>query len=277
MNQQIEITLKWANALSASEIKEMNNIIHSYDKGLPENHLKDTHIKKHNPLFVLAKQKERVISFQCHSIYYAASPFFEKPVPIIFGGAAYHAKDHLIKGLANKMALLYLRHCFGRFWFLKKLTVIADTVNPKSLRAMHHIFNGAYPDMRTPVPHDVITFAETIMQQYYGEHVAVDEHLVMRGAHNYQGLTDITDYWDKMYKTKQGQYDTFYLDQEVIKKIGEHYFIGGESIVAISFYSPKKLLRSILYKLFRSIAKKVNGTPWWQREKVLYKEKALLR
>lgn len=271
MNKDIDINVKWAVELSDAEIEEMSDIICSYDSGLPREHLQNTHIERHNPLFIIAYSGKRIISFQCHSIYYETTPFHKKPLPIILAGAAYHVQDIPKMGLANKMSNLFLKQCFGRFWFLKKIVVIADTVNPKSLRAMDTILGNVYPNIYNPTPESVCSFTRHIMKKYYGQQVEVDKYLVMKNAHQYDGLTDITDPWNTMYKTKYNQYQTYYLDQGIIKQFGNKYFIGGDSIVALSYFTPTKLIGSYLKQFFIKKPTIKNGMYWWQKDHQLFK------
>ena len=105
------------------------------------------------------------------------------------------------------------------------------------------------------------------MKKYYGQQVELDEYFVMRNAHQYNGITNITHSWETMYRTKNEAYERYYLDQEVIKKIGNNYFINGDSIVGVCYYSPVKLLSSYFKKLFKQKLTTKNKRYWWQSER----------
>ena len=250
MTKKVKISLKWGFDLNNKEIEQMNNIIHFYDPGLPENHLYNSHISKHNPLFVIAKNGEKIISFQSHTIYFTESPFFKKPTPVILGGTAYQIKEACQKGLVNQMGYIFLNYCFGSFWYLKNLVFVADTINPKSLRAINAVFKGAYPSIQEKTPDNIVQFGRKIMKRFYGNQVEVSDKLVMDNAHEYIHKTDITEYWESMYYTKEKKYQSFYLNEGVITYQNGHYFIGSKSIVTISYYSPVKMLKFALSKFF---------------------------
>ncbi len=250
MTKKINISLKWGYDLNTREIEQMSNIIHFYDPGLPLDHLYKTHILKHNPLFVIASLGDKIVSFQSHTIYYSSSPFFKKPTPIILGGTAYQTKEASQRGLANQMGNIFLSYCFGSFWFLKNLVFIADTVNPKSLRGIEAIFKGAYPNIHEKTPDNIADFANKIMKRFYGSQIEISNNLVMDNAHEYFEKTDITQFWDSMYATKEKQYQSFYLNEGVITKENNRYFIGSKSIVTITYYSPKKMLKHYFNETF---------------------------
>lgn len=243
----VEIITKQGTELSKEEIQEINDLAQAANSAFPADYILDFHIKRYNPMFYMHKVDKKVMAVQAFYSVKTQTPFHKKPIETIFVSVVFknETADKDIKNFAKKGNLLFLKRKLGNFWFLDNFLFIFQTYNPKAIERISSTFYETYPKLDKPVSKSVYDFVRNFIDNHLkSEEIELSNYLIRENK--FEIPTSITDSWESSYKSKNEKRNQFFIDNEIITKRGNDYFLEGRAVFFVGNYNFWRKLRQKL-------------------------------
>jgi hypothetical protein len=243
----VEIIVKKGTELLKEEIKEITYLAQAANPVFPDDYIVEFHIKRYNPVFYMHKIDGKIMAVQAFYNVKFQTPFHKKPLEIIFVSVVFKndKADEHIKNFAKKGNLLFLKRKLGHFWFLNNFLFIFQTYNPKAIERISPTFYETYPKLDKPVSKNVYDFVRYFIDNHLkSEEIELSNYLVRQNK--FEIPTSITKSWRFSYASKNEERNQFFIDNEIIAKQGNDYFLEGRAVFFVGYYNFWKKLRQKL-------------------------------
>ncbi len=242
--------IKEGKDLTPAELKELNAICRNINSFFPENHVEVNHIEKTNPIFYLFKVKGRIMAFSAYSYFKAKTPFSDKEIPIIYGNLLFKAldADEQVKDYAKWSNNHFLKTHVGSLWYFKEFLLCFLTNNPKLAERSSTLFYQTHPLQQDNVTNEISSFCSDFVANYLKITSKMEGGVVLKNPKPYK--MDISNKWEKLYEASQKESNDFFINNGIIIKENNNYFLTGHLTLFVGHNSLSGLLKNI-WRLFK--------------------------
>jgi len=233
---------KRLTALSEQQIQQMTKIVINYFPN--QKHMEwviRDHIKQANSIR-LALYNNEIIGFSVASKYKMETPFYHRPVNVIYQRMLYLHPSVLYRGIRIQLVLATMRDLLGWLWPLKRIVTFCRTQNPVVAKMMN-MYSASYPQYKQAVPEKIRKFAEGLLPILGAE--SLDEKFRLIGTlKKFKGM-DYTDKWNQYLHIKNNHYEKLMLESAFAEKNG-CVINSGAYILIIGYAKPLNFIRYLL-------------------------------
>jgi len=201
------------------------------------NHLKNADTVR------LAFLRDRVVGFSVASKYKMQTPFFSKPVNVIFQRMLYLEPGVLYRGLGLRLLGATLRDLFGWLWPFKRLVAICRTQNPVVVKIMN-MYNVVYPQYNQPLPSNIRQFSESLLPMLGAE--SLDERCRLIGTLRSFTGKDYTDIWNRYLHRRKSTYEKLMLNSAFKEEEGR-VINTGAFVLMVAYAKPLRFIRYLFH------------------------------
>ncbi len=242
--------IKEGKDLTPAELKELNAICRNINSFFPENHVEVNHIEKTNPIFYLFKVEEKIVAFHVFSLFKAKTPFSSKEIPVIYINLSFKTldADAHIKNYAKWSNNHFLKAHIGRFWYFKEFLLCFLTNNPKLAERSSTVFYQAHPLYSNQATDEISSFCSDFVANYLKVDAKMEGGIVLKNPKPYK--MDISNKWEKLYEASQKESNDFFINNGIIIKENNNYFLTGNQTLFMGYSSLSGLLKNV-WKLLK--------------------------
>lgn len=237
-DKKIKIT-HCLTALTDLQIQQMAKIVANY---FPDTKLMEETVRGHAKeagSIRIAMDDDRVIGFSIASKYKMMTPFYHRPLNVIFQRMLYLDPQVLYRGLGLRLLTLTMKDLFGWFWPFKRIAAFCRTQNPIVVKFMN-MYNLAYPQYGQAMPAEVREFAESLLPVLGAE--SLDERFRLIGTLSAFMGVDYTDIWNRYYHRRDNDHERLMLSGAFEVK-DERIINSGAFVLMIAYAKPLRFIR----------------------------------
>lgn len=239
-SQQIKIS-HCLKKLSGQDVQDMAEIVANYlpDIKLMEEIIRN-HMKQANTVrFALYDGK--IVGFSVASKYKRMTPFYHRPVNVIFQRMLFLDPSFLYRGIGLQLLSATMKDLLGWLWPLKRMVTFCRTQNPAVAKFMN-MFNVVYPQYNQPTPREIREFAASLLP-LLGEE-SLDENLRLIGTFRIFSGMDYTAKWDQYFHRRNSNSEKLILNS-AFEERGGRVINRGDTILMIGYAKPFNFIRYI--------------------------------
>ncbi len=228
--------------LSDRQIRQMATIVTNY---FPDQQLMEETIRvhmEHADTVRLALYEDSIVGFSVASKYQLMTPFYPRPIRVIFQRMLYIDPDYLFRGIGIKLLSTTMKDLFGCLWPFKRIAAFCRTQNPIVVKFMA-MYNVSYPQYQQPVPDDIRAFAESLLPLLGAR--SIDKEFRLIGTLSEFSGADYTDVWNRYYLRRDkndSKYDNLILHSAFDEKDGR-IINRGAFVLMIAYAKPLHFIR----------------------------------
>ena len=230
--------------LSDQQVRQAAEIAANY---FPDRKLMEELIRHHleqASTVRLAIYEDRIVGYSIASKYKMVTPFYHRPVNVIYQRMLYLKPGFLYKGLSLRLLAITMKDLFGWLWPFKRVVAICRTQNPVVARIMD-MYNLSYPQFGQMVPDEIRQFGQSLLPVLDAE--SLDEHFRLTGTLTEFAGMDYTEIWERYLDRRHNNYEKLMLDSVFAQKQGR-IINSGALILMVAYARPFNFIRH----LFRS-------------------------
>ncbi|UCB54443.1 MAG: hypothetical protein JSW45_10915 [Thiotrichales bacterium] len=190
----------------------------------------------------LAMEQDRIVGFSIASKYRLMTPFYPRPVNVLYQRMLYLKPGFLYRGIGLLLLSLTLKDLFGWLWPFKRFAAFCRTQNPVVARLMD-MYSVSYPHYDQPVPEDVREFAEGLLPLVGAE--SLDQKFRLAGTLDAFSGMDYTEIWNRYLRRRNNQYEKLMLSSAFEQKDGR-VINSGAFVLMIAYAKPLNFVRYLL-------------------------------
>ncbi|MEM6267939.1 MAG: hypothetical protein AAF998_00810 [Bacteroidota bacterium] len=187
----------------------------------------------------------RLLAYNYYHTRIAMTPFSSKPLPVVHFGGAYKHPELRRFNIIWEMGRFYARRKLGPFWYLKRFVGITRTVNPRVAESWTHLFPETYPQPGEIIPKDVHDFNCSYHARHLNMEVRFEKCPYSVHPFTQPGI-EFTDVWEKKYRSRVSDLNEFMVETDMVKRVGERYFLTDRLMHFVGYYDPAQALYSRL-------------------------------
>ena len=200
-----------------------------------------THLKQSDTVR-LAIHESRIIGFSVASKHRFKTPFYPRPVNVIYQRMLYLDPEFLYRGMGLKLLALTMKDLFGWLWPFKRVVAVCRTQNPVVAKLIA-MYNQSYPRYQQPVPADVRKFGESLLPMLDAQSIDVDFRLI--GTLEEFGGADFTDTWNRYYHRRDDDYEKLML-HSAFEELKGRIINRGAFVLMIGYAKPLRFIRYLI-------------------------------
>lgn len=229
--------------IPAQYIERMVEIVVHYfpDQKLMKETL-SIHIKQADTIR-LAWYEDRIVGFSIASKYKKLTPFYPKPINLLFERMLYLEPNALYKGLGLRLLGATLRDLFGIFWPFKRFAAMCRTQNPVVVKIMN-MYNVTYPQYKKPLPNNIREFSESLLPILNAK--KLDENSLLIGTLEAFKGADYTDIWNGIFHRGRNPYEDMVLNT-AFSKDNNRIINNGAFIFLLAYSKPLHFIRYLFH------------------------------
>ena len=229
--------------LSDSQIHRMVEIAANY---IPDDKVVEAVLRKHQKdahTIRLASLDDDIVGFSIASRYKLQTPFYPRPVNVIYQRMLYLDPEVLYRGLGLRLLAATLRDLFGFFWPFRRFAAICRTATPVVAKYMH-MYSVAYPKFGEPVPREIRKFGESLLPILGAE--SLDEQFRLVGTLQMFTGVDYTETWKRFYHCHNSDYEQLMLNSAFEEK-DDRVISKGAFILMVAYAKPLNFIRYLFH------------------------------
>jgi hypothetical protein len=229
--------------LTEPEVQRMAEIAANYipDKQVVEEllgkHLRDAHAVR------LAILDDDVVGFSIASKYRLQTPFYPRPINVLYQRMLYLDPSILYRGLGLRLLAVTLRDLFGFLWPFTRFAAFCRTATPIVAKYMH-MYSLAYPQLGKPIPEAIQVFGEDLLPLLDSD--SLDEEFRLLGPLKAMVGVDYTETWNRFYRHDNSHYEQLMLNSAFEEKDGR-VISKGAFILMIAYAKPLNFVRYLFH------------------------------
>lgn len=248
----MKIVAQEATQLNSSHFKEMDALVLGIDPSLPKGYMQQFVRNHQDATFYLIYENEALRGIQAYRGIWAETPFAKGKLLLFEGCITYKHPELKARGLTGRTSALYTRKRLGFFWMFRPFVAIAPSCNPRLNVQFQRFFPEMYPLPGKPLPEGL---RETIRRHSLAG-VKVDEFLTDQGSPHLPPEADVTENWEKHYRTRNEKLNEWYFRMGIFRKTGDRIILTNKSVYVTGVYRP---LRTFLHWAKIRMGMKVHG------------------
>ena len=182
---------------------------------------------------------ERLIGFSVASKYRMLTPFYHRPVNVLYQRMLYLEPAARCRGIGLRLLEASMKDLFGRLWPLKRMVAVCRTQNPMVARFMA-MYDQIYPRYGETIPDEVRKFAESLLPVLEGD--KLDARFRLFGTLSVLSGMDFTDIWNRYLHRQNDEYERLMLNSAFEESDG-HIFNRGAGVLMIGYAKPLCFIR----------------------------------
>lgn len=228
--------------LSDQQIQQMTKIVINYfpDPKLMECVIRN-HMKQANTV-CLALYGDEIIGFSIASKYKMITPFYHRPVNVIYQRMLYLDPSIVGRGIHFQLLLATMRDLLGWLWPCKRIVAFCRTQNPIVAKLMNW-YNVSYPQYNQAIPEAIRKFAESLLPILDAE--SLDKKFRLTGTLRIFRGVDYTNKWNQYFHIENNNYEKLMLKSAFEEKDG-CVINSGALILMIAYAKPFNFIRYLL-------------------------------
>ena len=179
-----------------------------------------------------------IVGFSVASKYKMLTPFYPRPVNVIYQRMLYLEPGFLYRGTGLQLLSATMKDLFGWLWPLKRVAAICRTQNPVVARFMN-MYNVAYPQPDQPLPAEIRAFAASLLPVLGAE--SLDDSSRLIGTLRPFTGVDYTDIWSQYLHRRNNDYERLMLNSAFEEKEGR-IINSGAFVFMIAYAKPLKFI-----------------------------------
>ncbi|MEO9511100.1 MAG: hypothetical protein ABJN84_02600 [Flavobacteriaceae bacterium] len=196
---------------------------------------------------VLVKNKGVLLGASYYKVGRLKTPFFKKEIPVIQFGQA--LKNEFYKdGIVQRSGCWYAKKNIGKLYLLKRAVGLSMIGNPRVFERFTKIFKMHYPNLHDDVRGKKVPIAN-LLQNVYGEsgvELHFDTHYCFTKM-DFEPI-DITNDWEKYYRSKDESINQFFIDKKIILFKGDRIYDNNIALIACGYRNPYSFKKVQLQK-----------------------------
>lgn len=222
------------NKLTDEQIQRMTDIVtHYFPKPELIEEMLRSHLAHANTV-CLAWHQNRIIGFSIASKYKKITPFYPRPIDVLYQRMLYLEPDALYRGVGLRLLSTSLRDLFGILWPCKRFVTICRTQNPVVVKMMN-MYDKTYPQYGHTLPATVRQFIEGLLPMLHAN--KIDEQCRLVGTlDEFKGM-DYTDIWNSYMHSHTGKHEEHML-HTAFKKENNKIVNTGAFVLMIGYAKP---------------------------------------
>jgi len=201
-----------------------------------------SHMKKADSVR-LGLYEGRVIGFSIASKYKMMTPFYHRPVNVLYQRMLYLDPDVLYRGIGLRLLSATMKDLFGWLWPFKRIVAFCRTQNPVVAKLMN-MYDVSYPQYKQPVTEEIREFAESLLPVLGAE--SLDDNFRLIGTLNTFSGMDYTGIWNRYLHRRNDNYEKLMLNSAFKKKDGR-IINSGAFVLMIAYAKPLKFIRYLFH------------------------------
>lgn len=196
---------------------------------------------KHADCIWLARRGGEIKGFSVASIERKQTPFYRKPLPVIYHHSLYLAPEELHARTGLRLGVSTYHDLLGWGWFIRRFVLVCRTLNPNVVKRVR-LFSESYPALNQPVPEPIINFAESMLDQFSAKYL--DKHFLLHGAFDDDEFKDVdfTDCWNNYLRSRCKECEKLVLSGALTEKDGR-IICNGSSLLMMGYSKPFNMLK----------------------------------
>lgn len=228
--------------LSDTQISDMAKIVANYfpDQKLMEETVRN-HVRKSNTVRLVLRD-DVLVGFSVASKYKMMTPFYNRPVNVLFQRMLYLDPGVLYRGAGIRLLSVTMKDLFGWLWPLKRIVAFCRTQNPVVAKFMN-MYNISYPQYKQSLPGEIKEFAESLLP-YLGAETLDEKFRLIGTLATFKGV-DYTDIWNRYLHRRNNDYEKLMLTSAFEEKDGR-IINSGAFVLMIAYAKPLRFIRYII-------------------------------
>lgn len=191
----------------------------------------------------LAMSKDRIIGFSIASRHRKLTPFYRKPVNLIYARMLYLDPDAMYRGLGLRLLSATLKDLFGWFWPFRRMVSVCRTQNPVVAKIMS-MCDDVYPKYHQAIPENIHQFAESLLPMLGAQ--AVDDKFRLIGTMDVFKGADYSDIWNRFLHRRNNEYEALMLES-AFEETEDLIINSGAFVLFIAYIKPFRFIRYLLH------------------------------
>ncbi|MCK4708153.1 MAG: hypothetical protein KAU21_06000 [Gammaproteobacteria bacterium] len=243
--QQVQIEANIRSNISTSDFNRLVEIAAVY---LPITEVVSKALKQHiqhaDSLRLARDNKNIVVGFSIASSTRQLTPFYSKPINIIYQRMLFLDSSTLYKGLGMRLLIASFTDLLGPLWPFRHFTVVCRTQNPVVARMMDK-HTVCYPHYGEKLPDKIRAFAETLLPMLGA--TELDSQCRLLGTVDEFKDMDFTEIWNKhLHKQRNNNYEKLMLNSAFTLKEGK-IINSGAMVFMLAYSKPMQFLRFLFH------------------------------
>lgn len=242
--QKIRIEPNCRGRISSSERERMVDIRLAYypDREFTSK-IVGHHIRSADSVRLARDNNDVIVGYSVASSSKQITPFFSRPIPIIYHRLLYLSPEILHRGLGKRLLLATLVDLLGPLWVFRHFACVCRTQNPVVARMMD-FYTVSYPHFGEPLPEDVRSFAESLLPMLGAK--SLDAQCRLPGTLDAYRGRDFTEVWNQYLQKRNNGYEKLMLGSAFTIENGR-IINSGALVLMLAYAKPFQFLRHIFY------------------------------
>jgi hypothetical protein len=242
--QRLRIGPNVRSNITAAEVRRLTEIATVYFPDFEETfRIVNHHVQCADSLRLVRDENGLIAGYSIGSVIRQQTPFYPRPIPLVFQRMLYLAPDILKRGLGKRLLVATFRDLLGPFWAFRHFALVCRTQNPVVARMMD-MHTISYPHQGERLPDDIRQFGESLLPML-GATAMDDRYRLIGTLDEFRGV-DYTDIWNRHLHKREDSYEELMLGTVFTKTDGK--IINNGALVFMAAYSkPLQFIRYLLH------------------------------
>lgn len=230
--------------ITAAEVRRLTEIVTIYFPDFEETRkIINHHVQCADSLRLARDEAGEIVGFSIASVTRQQTPFYPRPIPLVFQRMLYLDPSILKRGLGKRLAVATFRDLMGLLWPFRRFALVCRTQNPVVARMMD-IHSVSYPHCGEAMPAEVRRFGESLLSMLGA--TALDDRCRLLGTLDQFRGVDYTDIWNRHLHLRNDSYEKLMLGTVFAQEDGR--IINQGALLFMAAYSkPLQLIRFLFH------------------------------
>jgi hypothetical protein len=201
------------------------------------------HIECADSLRIARDKDNRIVGYSIASASRQLTPFYPRPITLVYQRMLYLDPDILKKGLGKRLLCATFADLLGPFWPFRRLALVCRTLNPVVARMMD-MHSLSYPHLGEQLPDEVRRFAESLLPMLGARELDAQCRL-LGTLDEFKGV-DYTDIWNRHLHKRNEAYEELMLTTVFAREDGR-IINNGALLFMIAYSKPFRFIRFLFH------------------------------
>ena len=238
--QKLRIGPNVRSNITAAEVRRLTEIATVYFPDFEETiKIVNHHVQCADSLRLVRDENDLIVGYSIGSVTRQQTPFYPRPIPLVFQRMLYLAPDILKRGLGKRLLVATVRDLLGPFWAFRHFALVCRTQNPVVARMMD-MHTVSYPHQGERLPDDIRQFGESLLPMLGA--TAMDDRCRLIGTLDKFRGVDYTDIWNRHLHKREDSYEELMLGT-VFTRTDEKIINNGALVFMAAYSKPLQFIR----------------------------------
>jgi hypothetical protein len=197
------------------------------------------HIQCADSLRIARRNNNVIVGFSIASRTKRLTPFYPRPICLLYQRMLYLSPDILYKGLGKRLLTATFRDLLGPLWPFRRFALVCRTLNPVVARMMD-MHTISYPHFGEDPPREIKEFGESLLPMFDAREL--DEQYRLLGTLDAFKNVDYTEIWNRHLHKHVNSYERLMLNSAFTETNGR-IINNGSLIFMVAYSKPLQFIR----------------------------------